>query len=84
MAASSQIDANSGLNDNLKKPLAELKVTDLRNELERRSLDKNGIKSVLVDRLTAVSDSQHGQCLTLWVSFLQFVLIHLYRSFIRH
>lgn len=64
MAALFQEDAGSLNADNSKK-LNELKVTDLRNELEKRSLDKNGIKSTLVERLTAVSgDNRNCACLS--------------------
>uniref|UniRef100_A0A1I7XPN7 sn-1-specific diacylglycerol lipase ABHD11 n=1 Tax=Heterorhabditis bacteriophora TaxID=37862 RepID=A0A1I7XPN7_HETBA len=37
-----------------KKLLSELRVTELRQELEKRSLDKNGIKIILADRLEKV------------------------------
>jgi hypothetical protein len=39
--------------DNAKR-LTELKVADLRNELEKRGKDKTGVKSLLVERLTMV------------------------------
>lgn len=35
--------------------LSELKVADLRRELEKRQKDKVGVKQVLVDRLKEVS-----------------------------
>ena len=39
----------------MEKGLNELKVNELRNELEKRGLDKNGIKVALVDRLEHVN-----------------------------
>ncbi|KAK6050777.1 SAP domain protein [Cooperia oncophora] len=33
------------------KLLSELRVTELKQELEKRNLDKNGIKIILTDRL---------------------------------
>ncbi|EYC01666.1 hypothetical protein Y032_0105g3679 [Ancylostoma ceylanicum] len=36
------------------KLLSELRVTELKQELEKRNLDKNGIKIILTDRLEKV------------------------------
>lgn len=38
-----------------KRRLAELRVVDLRSELEKRGLDKNGVKAALADRLAQVN-----------------------------
>lgn len=39
------------------KKLTELRVIDLKTELERRGLDKSGNKAALLERLSKVSDS---------------------------
>jgi hypothetical protein len=41
--------------DSEKRKLTELRVVDLRAELERRNLDKTGVKAVLIERLQKVS-----------------------------
>lgn len=40
--------------EEVKKSLMELKVSELKNELEKRGLDKNGVKVTLVERLEKV------------------------------
>lgn len=44
------------------KLISELKVAELRSELEKRGKDKNGVKAQLTDRLAAVSLTQDVTC----------------------
>lgn len=39
----------------IKKLISELKVSELKTELEKLGLDKNGVKAVLIERLEKVS-----------------------------
>ena len=36
------------------RKLSELRVIDLKNELEKRGLDKNGVKQILIETLKTV------------------------------
>lgn len=48
-----EIDCNVRLDS---KKIKEMLVRDLRNELEKRQLDKTGTKAVLIDRLVKVTN----------------------------
>ena len=47
--------AETEVKDTIKRKIRELRVVELRNELEGRGLDKSGVKALLVDRLTKVN-----------------------------
>lgn len=42
------------MSDTEKRKLSQARVADLRADLEKRGLDKNGVKAVLVERLVSV------------------------------
>lgn len=44
----------SSANSSDLKKLSDLRVVDLRVELEKRGLDKNGVKAALTERLSKV------------------------------
>jgi len=45
------------MSDAEKRKLSQARVADLRAELEKRGLDKNGVKAVLVERLVSVNST---------------------------
>jgi hypothetical protein len=47
------------MSDAEKRKLSQARVADLRAELEKRGLDKNGVKAVLVERLVSVRTSRN-------------------------
>lgn len=45
------------------RPISDLKVAELRKELEKRNKDKTGVKQVLLDRLKEVFSSKQPRVL---------------------
>lgn len=56
------------------RKIYDLKVPELRSELEKRDLDKTGVKAILLERLQKVSVSYNN--------FVISVLIFLYRNLV--
>ena len=56
------------------KKLTELRVIDLKTELERRGLDKSGNKAALLERLSKVND------ISVILFFFLFALEHSYSN----
>jgi SAP domain len=40
--------------DQDKRKLSDLRVVDIRSELDKRGIDKSGVKAVILDRLSKV------------------------------